>query len=179
LAFTKPGDYVYNRELTEDELRARHMYWGMAPAHLQKGLPKFDGKDFYPPSPVKGGLRMAVPSSHLSSHVPSEEATPAPDTEAESAQWFRPIPRSKRQNPDNATQSESLPRVTQQVGSEIRRPDSCAAPITRPHASCQKGVASATQASTSTDSKGPSSSDDGDDDKALLFKGRKTMARSR
>ncbi|KAK1247045.1 hypothetical protein MKX08_000847 [Trichoderma sp. CBMAI-0020] len=44
-------DYVYPRQLTEDELRARHMYWGDAPHHLQSGLPKFDGKDFYPPSP--------------------------------------------------------------------------------------------------------------------------------
>lgn len=44
-------DYVYPRQLTEDELRARHMYWGKAPHHLQSGLPKFDGKDFYPPSP--------------------------------------------------------------------------------------------------------------------------------
>jgi hypothetical protein len=44
-------DYVYPRPLTEDELRARHMYWGNTPHHLQSGLPKFDGKDFYPPSP--------------------------------------------------------------------------------------------------------------------------------
>jgi hypothetical protein len=46
-------DYVYPRQLTEDELRARHMYWGKAPHHLQSGLPKFDGKDFYPPSPAR------------------------------------------------------------------------------------------------------------------------------
>ena len=46
-------DYVYTRPLTEDELRARHMYWGKTPRHLQKGLPKFDGKDFYPPSPTR------------------------------------------------------------------------------------------------------------------------------
>lgn len=44
-------DYIYPRQLTEDELRARHMYWGKAPHHLQSGLPKFDGKNFYPPSP--------------------------------------------------------------------------------------------------------------------------------
>lgn len=46
-------DYVYPRQLTEDELRARHMYWGKTPHHLQRGLPKFDGKDFYPPSPTR------------------------------------------------------------------------------------------------------------------------------
>jgi len=46
-------DYVYNRELTEEERRARFLYWGKAPRFVSEGLPKFDGKHFYPPSPVK------------------------------------------------------------------------------------------------------------------------------
>ncbi|RYP52376.1 hypothetical protein DL769_010688 [Monosporascus sp. CRB-8-3] len=46
------SDYVYARELTEEEKRARHVYWGQVPMK-GTGLPKFDGKDFYPPSPVK------------------------------------------------------------------------------------------------------------------------------
>lgn len=46
-------DYVYNRPLTEEERRARFLYWGKAPKSAVKGLPKFDGKHFYPPSPVK------------------------------------------------------------------------------------------------------------------------------
>ena len=45
-------DYLYPRELTEEEKRARHVYWGQVPTK-GTGLPKFDGKDFYPPSPVK------------------------------------------------------------------------------------------------------------------------------
>ena len=45
-------DYFYPRELTEEEKRARHVYWGQVPTK-GTGLPKFDGKDFYPPSPVK------------------------------------------------------------------------------------------------------------------------------
>jgi hypothetical protein len=49
------ADYIYARELTEEELRARHLYWGKAPLQVQKGLPKFDGKDFYPPSPIADG----------------------------------------------------------------------------------------------------------------------------
>lgn len=48
-------DYVYNRELTPDEVRARYLYWGKAPKSVMQGLPKFDGKHFYPPSPVKEG----------------------------------------------------------------------------------------------------------------------------
>ena len=47
-------DYYYPRELTEAEKRARHVYWGQVPTK-GTGLPKFDGKDFYPPSPVKMG----------------------------------------------------------------------------------------------------------------------------
>ncbi|KAK4142792.1 uncharacterized protein C8A04DRAFT_12920 [Dichotomopilus funicola] len=47
-------DYVYNRPLTDEERRARFLYWGKAPKSALRGLPKFDGKHFYPASPVKG-----------------------------------------------------------------------------------------------------------------------------
>lgn len=46
-------DYVYVRELTDDERRSRYLYWGQAPHSVRRGLPKFDGKNFYPPSPIK------------------------------------------------------------------------------------------------------------------------------
>lgn len=55
----KPSDVVYNRPLTEKELRARQKYWGKLPRSPQYGLPKFDGKDFYPPSPVKASAITA------------------------------------------------------------------------------------------------------------------------
>lgn len=46
--------FTYSRPLTEQELKARELYWGSGgKQHQQKGLPKFDGKDFYPPSPTK------------------------------------------------------------------------------------------------------------------------------
>ncbi|KAI1460908.1 hypothetical protein F4805DRAFT_478000 [Annulohypoxylon moriforme] len=45
-------EYVYSRELTEGEKKARSCYWGQFQS-AGPGLPKFDGKDFYPPSPVK------------------------------------------------------------------------------------------------------------------------------
>ncbi|KAH8816343.1 hypothetical protein F5884DRAFT_872930 [Xylogone sp. PMI_703] len=48
------NEYVYSRPLTAEELRARHLYWGSAPRATHTGLPRFDGKDFYPASPVKG-----------------------------------------------------------------------------------------------------------------------------
>lgn len=54
-------DYVYNRPLTEEERRARFLYWGKAPKSAVRGLPKFDGKHFYPPSP---GKAPAAGSAH-------------------------------------------------------------------------------------------------------------------
>ncbi|KAK3314788.1 hypothetical protein B0H66DRAFT_322227 [Apodospora peruviana] len=66
-------DYVYSRALTEEECRARYLYWGKAPQSVMQGLPKFDGKHFYHPSPVKvdtGGSnqRLAVPRAPASRH---------------------------------------------------------------------------------------------------------------
>ncbi|PMD35247.1 hypothetical protein L207DRAFT_109635 [Hyaloscypha variabilis F] len=55
----KDSDFMYPRNLTQDEIRARYLYWGKAPRSVQSGLPKFDGKDFYPPSPVKQDARLA------------------------------------------------------------------------------------------------------------------------
>ncbi|KAK0651507.1 hypothetical protein B0T16DRAFT_80895 [Cercophora newfieldiana] len=53
-------DYVYSRPLTAEERRSRFLYWGDCPKEVLKGLPKFDGRHFYPPSPVKE--RSASPS---------------------------------------------------------------------------------------------------------------------
>ena len=40
-------NYVYSRPLKEDELQARHAYWGKPPSVPLENLPFFDGKDFY------------------------------------------------------------------------------------------------------------------------------------
>jgi len=42
-------EFVYERELTEAEKQARRVYWGES-SGKGTGLPRFDGKDFYPPS---------------------------------------------------------------------------------------------------------------------------------
>ncbi|KAI0205755.1 hypothetical protein F4808DRAFT_472389 [Astrocystis sublimbata] len=46
-------EFVYARELTVAEREARDTYWGGKPQRKGTGLPKFDGKDFYPASPRK------------------------------------------------------------------------------------------------------------------------------
>jgi hypothetical protein len=68
-------DLVYERELTEAELRARELYWGKAPRCGTTGLPKYDGKDFYPPSPKKETYR---PVSNPLTGTPNIKRTPTP-----------------------------------------------------------------------------------------------------
>jgi hypothetical protein len=71
-AAKQTGNFVYPRELTAEEIRARHLYWGQAPPSATKGLPKFDGKDFYPPSPAtsrEGGRAMAASGGYDASRA--------------------------------------------------------------------------------------------------------------
>ncbi len=76
-SLAKPTDFIYSRPLTDDELRARYLYWGKAPRSVQSGLPKFDGKDFYPPSPVKKNKRASTVNYSTTSSAESRESTVA------------------------------------------------------------------------------------------------------
>lgn len=56
-------DYQYSRPLTDAEKLARNMYWGNAMGKTVKkvdGLPKFDGRNFYPASPEKSSFSMSA-----------------------------------------------------------------------------------------------------------------------
>jgi hypothetical protein len=68
------SELVYSRELTDEERRARHLYWGKAPREASKGLPKFDGRDFYPPSPVKASdaSKMETADTQLYAERPTD-----------------------------------------------------------------------------------------------------------
>lgn len=175
-------DYTYSRDLTEDELRARHMYWGKAPHHLQKGLPKFDGKDFYPPSPVKESSESTLSRSYVSDvmtvgSASADQSSTVPKTDPGSPHPIsRSSERSRLSGARGSTQSETLPREQSKTTKHQR-----------PGAHAMRGCPSFedlrdtlldTARPSSNSSKGKSSSDDGEDDKALLFKGRRSMARS-
>ncbi|KAI1781183.1 hypothetical protein F4818DRAFT_436376 [Hypoxylon cercidicola] len=54
----RPIDYVYERQLTDEEKQARERYWGKV-SMPGSGLPKFDGQNFYPPSPVKASVQSS------------------------------------------------------------------------------------------------------------------------
>ncbi|KAF3070941.1 hypothetical protein GL218_00369 [Daldinia childiae] len=64
------AEYVYSRELTAEEKRARSNYWGHVP-NVGFGLPKFDGKDFYPPSPAKATRGAEASQSTFRPTIPT------------------------------------------------------------------------------------------------------------
>jgi hypothetical protein len=96
----KDSDFVYPRHLTQDEVRARFLYWGKAPRSVQSGLPKFDGKDFYPPSPVKQDAQLATvtPSNSSSAIVPQLNFEKLFDSPAPSPQRIVPSERIAQYN---------------------------------------------------------------------------------
>lgn len=173
--------YIYSRELTEDELRARHMYWGRAPRHLQKGLPKFDGKDFYPPSPVKphrptsasGPLAQCPP-------IPREVADTTLRTPKVTVDLFRSLGRATQRlsrsalgaatQSENLTSSDELPdnqSGNQQESSFGSGPVGCS------YDDFRKALVENSE--VSGDGCKDKSSDD-DDNSNILFRGRKYMA---
>lgn len=59
---TQRIEYEYSRKLTDEELHARRLYFGKAPRSVSQGLPKYDGRNFYPASPVKNMTPSESPS---------------------------------------------------------------------------------------------------------------------
>lgn len=182
-------DYSYDRELTEDELRARHMYWGKAPPHLQKGLPKFNGKDFYPPSPTKGPSSDERSSTALSSHqihigTPVFDYGAVPNKSA--ADPFQSLGDTghilTRNGPGNSTQSESLPRpedtLSEDIPSRAKLFQSCATRIGRSLDEVDNAAHESAHVSPVV-TKEESSSDEGEEDRELIFTGRRTMSQTR
>ncbi|KAG5956245.1 hypothetical protein E4U57_002764 [Claviceps arundinis] len=178
--------YIYGRDLTEDELRARHMYWGKAPHHLQKGLPKFDGKDFYPPSPVKSQSQSpTVPKPSPIVLIPSgnTEADPALTIPKAGIDPFRSLHESllppscgslgvtgRSQHAPAATSTAEPPEHTQQA------PATGSTPVDHGYNEFRKALGQ--NVASSTDGCKDKSSDDGDDGSNILFRGRKYMTAS-
>lgn len=184
----KDTDYSYTRPLTEDELRARHMYWGKAPRHLQKGLPKFDGKDFFPPSPVKD--RSSDETSSMACSTGGVPPFIGADVECglstvnSSIDPFQGLSQPgqilTRNGPGHSTQSESLPRWEQGSTENLTATTNHSIPYAmRVGRSLDElnGGSQETAPTSSGSTKDKSSSDEADDDRELIFTGRKTMAK--
>lgn len=190
-------DYIYPRGLTEDELRARHMFWGKTPHDLQKGLPKFDGKDFYPPSPSNDRHSEAASDSSISRHSHAvgmtgvEYSATRPRIEADPFQSIGLAgPRFTRNRSGPNTQSEFLPQsepsTAGSVSSELQRPGSCATQVGRNYGEFRKAMGKPASSSVvsfssleSPKTRSPSNElDEVGEDKGLIFKGRKYMNRN-
>lgn len=181
-------EYIYGRELTEDELRARHMYWGNTPRHLQKGLPKFNGKDFFPPSPVKADASEAAWTSKSPTHcnepqpdgveVNTQEG-PADSDPFQGLSQSGPI--LSRNGPGHSTQSESLPgpqdEVTESVPSGPKRLGPGVGRVAHSLDGVKKTSFDSSQSSSNA-TKGNASSDKVEEGQELLFTGRRTTNRS-
>lgn len=180
-------DYIYERPLTEDELRARHMYWGKAPRHLQKGLPKYNGKDFFLPSPVKGRSSDEMSTSALSTgqrHSGRAEVERSVVGVKADSDPFLLLGQSgqilSRNGPGHSTQSESLPRQAESSAESVAVTTNQSV-----HYGMRVGrsldelnKASNETPRTSTDSVKDKSSDEGDEDPEIIFTGRRTMGRT-
>ncbi|KAL7918656.1 hypothetical protein ACQKWADRAFT_330514 [Trichoderma austrokoningii] len=177
-------DYVYPRQLTEDELRARHMYWGNAPHHLQSGLPKFDGKDFYPPSPDSS--RPPDNDSDLSRRFNSVMAKV---TEAESVgrnggTEADPFQSSRRNPPPfrRGVMGTSTESGSSQKSSAPSR-DSDTPAVRRSRQDTGKKVYSGSRhqvaVADSPNARSESDSPDENDEKNIVFKGRNSLRQTR
>lgn len=168
--------YQYVRDLTDDELRARHMYWGKAPQHLQRGLPKFDGKDFYPPSPTRDRSSEAADSfTEIQTESGSTRSTTGSVYDP-----FRSLGRPRQRMPrgylGQTTQSEALHRSEARNSScnssILERGTSCTGKIGRNYEDFRK-VMDAKPTVPSVSPKVHSDSEDGEDGQSVLFTGRK------
>ena len=183
LAAARDVDYLYGRDLTEDELRARHMYWGNAPRKLQKGFPKFDGKDFYPPSPAKGDSSesdVAASSSMQRRRIPSgnsqaDYSLAKPKLESDP---FESVGRTgQRPARGITTQSEHLPRndpsMSSSPASEKLENMRCIVQAGRSYEDFRQALGEAGLSPTGG-CKDKSSSESGDESN-IMFKGRKHL----
>jgi hypothetical protein len=114
-------DYNYPRPLTEDELRARFLYWGKAPRSARRGLPKYDGKHFYPASPMQQSLKSMAAARIERQSSSSSAAIQVRSTDHVGLRYPRsaqslPHPRSRSDEPETALASALV-----HDGSAVRR----------------------------------------------------------
>lgn len=124
-----PYHYKYDRELTIDELKARHMYWGNSPNIFPPMLANFDGKDNY-----SWCKHMADVQGYPSSEddiKPGDFTAKQDVTPVDS--FKRPRHRANIAHLDAKTQSESLPArdssATDASTFPSPRADSCIASV--------------------------------------------------
>jgi hypothetical protein len=118
-ATAKDADYVYERPLTEEEIRSRFLYWGKAPLFTRRGLPKYDGRNFYPASPKESHSRP-MSSQKPDSGAPDVDFAFDPPT-ANKADPFRPAtPMTGAEPVGPSLANENTPLVSPGAAKEIK-----------------------------------------------------------
>lgn len=95
-------EYEYSRKLTDEEVQARQLYFGKAPRDVGHGLPKYDGKNFYPPSPAKISESPSVRRHRIPIVAPADYTPNGKDTDP-----FRAITPSESTKPPKAENNET------------------------------------------------------------------------
>ncbi|RDA91687.1 hypothetical protein CP533_2336 [Ophiocordyceps camponoti-saundersi (nom. inval.)] len=177
-------NYMLGRDLTNDELRPRNMYWCDAPRSLPIGQAKFGGRALHRTSPVRGG---SSDSEAASSPIRSPSRVPEGTIESDysraaakaESDLFKAVERAvQRPYRSNATQSEELPRLespmTPTPASAKQTPRKGASTAGRSYDDFRKALAGTVRAAA--DHGENNSPSDSGDDSNLLFKGRKSVA---
>lgn len=172
-------DYTYERELTADEERARYIYWEKTPHYFQDGLPKYNGKDFYPNPVAKENTPR--PGETASQNITNPAETKPSSIKSGSAVPLDAIGGSVRRRFDEVTRSESLRRTDDSLrassNSEFPRSESHA---THPHSrymEFRRAVDESTRVS-SDKFQAKVSDDSGEEEGSLIFKGRRAKDRA-
>ncbi|CCT71556.1 uncharacterized protein FFB20_03364 [Fusarium fujikuroi] len=171
-------DYVYDRELTPEEERARFTYWGRAPFIFENGLPLYDGKNFYPPCVIKEEPVGADESVPQNAFGPDESKTPP--MKPNEVDPFHAVSQATRPSAryafDDATRSESLHRTDDSLHasstSEVPRSESHAAHSGSRYLEFRRAINERPRI-PSEKLRARASDDSGDEEGNLLFKGRR------
>lgn len=145
---TQNMDLHYPRPLNSEEIRARQLYWGKAVNSSCSGLPKFDGKDFYPPSPSKDTscLGSDSPGTNSSNYRHSTPLTPKFEKLfmiQESVGHKTPSSHSaSRQNTSVSPAQISLENVIGRLGSPASKLSPCKNEASNPAGLCSDNRAS-------------------------------------
>ncbi|KAL7932313.1 hypothetical protein V8C35DRAFT_328947 [Trichoderma chlorosporum] len=177
-------DYIYPRQLTEDELRARHMYWGKAPHRLQSGLPKFDGKNFYPPSPDRSHCAendSELNQEHVIHHAKASQIDNVDKNANNEVDPFQSSRHDTRPHGRGGVGIVVGSDSSQQFGTSTNDGDVVATPRSHQDA-VKKGPKGSRHQMTTTDNpkaRSESDSPDENDEKTIVFKGRNSLRRPR
>ncbi|EGR45913.1 uncharacterized protein TRIREDRAFT_110623 [Trichoderma reesei QM6a] len=177
----RSSGYIYPRELTDEERRARHLYWGNSPHELPKGLPRFDGKDFYPPSPAtspKDESKHHDEPDFLALKAPANDiGGKNANTGVDSFQSSRRQHQYRRGGVGISVESDP----SQQSGASSNGVDALAVHVTLQDTGKSGIDKNRHSIATAAIPNAPSESDspDENDDKSIVFKGRNSLRQTR